>query len=444
MNTNSYNDAIDTRIVFRAYALIAWLVGIFLLGFGRHLFPLELVGFPNGDGFVVRIVGSAVVAAGCFAQAFTLVDDPDVRRRVLGWWATGHAQVLLMVVIQVVEVIGEPGPGAGFALATLLTVTILLHHFWWRADGIPHAGLPNHTPLFGAPEQASVQRLRSAYEEQIRAAGGQEERNRLARDLHDSVKQQIFAIQTAAATAQARFAEDRAGAGEAIQQIRESAREAMSEMEAMLDQLRAAPLENVGLIEALKKQCEALQFRTGAEVRFTAGELPPSHSLPPGAQEVVFRIAQEALANVGRHARASHVSVTLDSTEHSLQLRVEDDGVGFDAGRSQGGMGLGNMRSRAASVGGTLAVTTQPGNGTLVRLSFPRAAPATDDIGYYRRRVLFGGLGFILWIFFTVWVASNQSRMALIVNVPFAVVYAVILARMVAAWVRVRRQLEMQ
>jgi hypothetical protein len=153
-------------------------------------------------------------------------------------------------------------------------------------------------------------------------------------------------------------------------------------------------------------------------------------------------VAQEALANVGRHARATRVTVTLDSTERSLQLRVEDDGIGFNPGQPGSGMGLGNMRTRAGSIGGTIAVTASPGNGTLVRLSVPRAAPETDDIGYYRRRVLFGGLGFLLWIRFTVWAASDQSGMTLVVNVPLTVVYAVLLARMAAGWVRVRRQRE--
>jgi signal transduction histidine kinase len=444
MNANSYNDAIDTRIVFKAYAAAAWLAGGVLLFVGPYFFPLEFVGFPHAGGLAVRIAGAIVIAAGCFAWPFTHVDDPEARRRALGWWAAGHLQVLSMTAVGVIGRIGEPPPGVQVALGALLTATLLLWHFKQTADGLPQSGLPSHTPLLGDPDQASVQRLRSTYEEQIRAAAGQEERHRLARDLHDSVKQQIFAIQTSAATAQARFAADPSGASGAIEQVRESAREAMAEMEAMLDQLRAAPLENTGLIEALKKQCEALRFRTGAEVRFTVGELPPSHSLPPGAQEVVFRVAQEALANAGRHARATHVTVTLDSTERSLQLRIEDDGVGFDTGQSGGGMGLGNMRSRATAIGGTIAVTTQPGNGTLVRLSIPRSAPETDDIRYYRRRVLGWGLGVVAWAILGVSRAVGQSPTTLVWSVPMAVFFAVLFGRAVLAYVRVRRQLRMR
>jgi signal transduction histidine kinase len=444
MTANSYNDAIDTRIVFKVYAAAAWLAGGVLLFIGPYMFPVELVGSPHAGGLVARVTGAILIAAGCFAWPFSTVDDPDARRRALGWWAAGHLQVLSMTAVGVIGRISRPGPGVQVALAALVTATVLLWHFNRTAAGVPLSGLPSHTPLFGEPRQASVQQLRSTYEEQIRAAAGQEERNRLARDLHDSVKQQIFAIQTSAATAQARFASDPPGASGALEQVRESAREAMAEMEAMLDQLRATPLENVGLAEALKKQCDALRFRTGAEVRVTVGELPPSHSLPPGAQDVVFRIAQEALANVGRHARATHVTVTLDSTERSLQLRVEDDGIGFAPGQPGGGMGLGNMRSRAASVGGTLAVTTQPGNGTLVRLSVPRAAPETDDIGFYRRRVLAWGLLFMLTAAQTLWSWFWRTSEAMVWYLPASVWFAVIFGQAILGYVRVKRNRELK
>jgi signal transduction histidine kinase len=439
MKAHSFNDAIDTRIVFKAYAAVAWLAGSMLLFVGPYFFPLQLAGFPRADGLVARIAGAIVITAGCFAWPFAHVDDPGARRRALGWWAAGHLQVLSMTAVGVIGRIGDPPIGVQVALGALATATILLWHFNQTAEGVPLSGLPSHTPLFGDPEQASDQRLRSTYEEQIRAAAGQEERNRLARDLHDSVKQQIFAIQTSAATAQARFASDPSGASGALEQVRESAREAMAEMEAMLDQLRASPLENVGLVEALKKQCEALRFRTGAEVGVTVGDLPPSHSLPPGAQNVVFRIAQEALANVGRHARATHVTVTLDSTERSLQLRVEDDGVGFNPDKPGSGMGLGNMRSRAATIGGTLAVTTQPGNGTLVRLSVPRAAPETDDIRFYRRRVLTWGLLFLLTAAQTVWNAFWRNSETLVWYLPFSAWFAVLFGQAILGYVRVTR-----
>jgi signal transduction histidine kinase len=212
--------------------------------------------------------------------------------------------------------------------------------------------------------------LHSQYEQQIRLAAGQEERNRLARDLHDSIKQQIFAIHTSAATAQERLDHDPAGAREALDLVRGCAREAITEMEAMLDQLRATPLENAGLIQALKKQCEALSFRTGAKVDFKAGDLPPSESLPPGAQQAIFRIAQEALANVARHARAKNEFVSLDSYRgradsgpagNCLELKVEDDGIGFQTD-SRRGMGTANTQARAEEFEGKFDQVSRPGS----------------------------------------------------------------------------------
>jgi signal transduction histidine kinase len=188
--------------------------------------------------------------------------------------------------------------------------------------------------LFGERGRSATEQVRTRYEQQIRQAAGQEERNRLARDLHDSIKQQIFVIQTAAATVQARFEADRDGARSAIEQVRRSAREAMAEMEAMLDQLRAAPLENNGLVEALKKQCEALEFRSGARVELKLGDLPPNESLAPGAHQAIFRVAQEALANIGRHARPKRVMVQLDAAGGNVRLAIQDDGSGFDSNSS--------------------------------------------------------------------------------------------------------------
>jgi signal transduction histidine kinase len=289
--------------------------------------------------------------------------------------------ILLCVLIQ------QSGPwgqgGVPELVAALLNATLLALLYLWQTA----AGETERAPLISlfGDSRTSTQRLRSQYEQQIREAAGQEERNRLARDLHDSIKQQIFVIQTAAATAQARFDQDPAGARAALDQVRSSAREATAEMEAMLDQLRAAPLENAGLVEALKKQCEALGFRTGARVEFSPGKLPPAEALAPGAQQAVFRAAQEALANVGRHARAANVLVSLGSAGNDLELKIRDDGAGFDPNQSPRGMGIANMRERAEEFGGRFSMESRPGGGTSVTLSIPSTFSPPD---VYRNRTL--------------------------------------------------------
>ncbi|MBI3679170.1 MAG: hypothetical protein HY235_02010 [Acidobacteria bacterium] len=292
-------EAIDTRMVFRVYAVLACLAGFVLMSWGPMWLGADLAGQRWGKAALIRVLGSIVIAAGCCAAGFAAVDHPPARRRGLFWFAAGHAVLWLVVFTQRIAIWG-PGLAEG-ATQLLGAVVLVLFYLWGTSEGESARG--TLISLFGGSAPDSAERLRSQYEQQIREAARQEERNRLARDLHDSIKQQIFVMQTAAATAQARFDGDQAGAKEALDQVRGSAREAMTEMQVMLDQLRAVPLENAGLIESLKKQCEALGFRTGARVEFKIENLPPTEALPPGAHEAILRAAQEALANVGRHAR---------------------------------------------------------------------------------------------------------------------------------------------
>jgi signal transduction histidine kinase len=228
--------------------------------------------------------------------------------------------------------------------------------------------------LVGKAAPDALNTLRSQYEQQIREATRREERARLARDLHDAVKQQLFVIQTAAATVEARFDGDNAGARAALADVRAAAREALGEMDAMIGQLEGVPMENVALVDALRKQCEALGFRTGADVRLEIGELPPTQALPPAAHEVLFRVAQEALStlsNVARHARAKTVHVSLGLVGHRLELAVVDDGTGFDMMTTPRGMGTRNLGARTAEAGGRIVLASTPGHGTSLRFSIP-------------------------------------------------------------------------
>ncbi len=385
MQTTVSLDRIDSRLALWVYAVAAWVAGLFVALWGVIWIHGSLDGQTYGgyafDG-LVRVGGTMIVAAGCCAAALAMVDNPVDRRRAVGWFAAGHFIVVGMALLQRMAV-WSPGP-VEWLVRGVVVAAVALFYVWMRAAGDPR-------PRFGGillhPEAQTVaERLRSEYEDHIRDAAAQEERNRLARDLHDSVKQQIFAIQTAAATAQTRFDVDPDGAKAALANVRASAREATGEMEAMLDQLRAAPIENAGLVEALKKQCDALKFRTGAEVDFTVSDLPPNAAVPPGARQAILRIAQEALANVARHARARHVTMALSGTDPSrLVLSVADDGAGFDEPQPRSGMGLGNMRARAEEAHGTLDVASSQGGGTTVTLSVPVMDVSAAD---YRKKLL--------------------------------------------------------
>ncbi len=215
--------------------------------------------------------------------------------------------------------------------------------------------------------------LRENLLKQVEGTAAQQERNRLARELHDSIKQQLFSIQMSAAAAETRLAHDSEQARSALTDVRKSAQEALVEMNALLQQLSPAPLEKVGLTQALQDQCEALHLRTGAEVVCEIGTLPADAQMPLGAQETLFRIVQEALSNVARHARASQVSVWLGSNEEArqIELEVRDNGQGFDPNQVLYGQGISSIRERAAGLGGQGTLESHPGQGTRLVVCFP-------------------------------------------------------------------------
>ncbi len=248
------------------------------------------------------------------------------------------------------------------------------------SETVPIKDLPRwgHGPLAGviARLDGLVERerpfteLRAQQIQQTASAAAQEERNRLARDLHDSIKQQLFSIHVGTAAVQARWDNDPDGAQTALADVRHSAQAALVEMNALLGQLSPEPLAKVGLVEALRQQCEALGYRSGADVQTAIGPLPDDERFPGGAPEAIFRIAQEALSNIARHARAQTVRLRLEQKDDSLRLEIEDDGQGFDIS-AETGMGLSNLRQRVDNMGGQLTIHSQPNEGTAIRVSIP-------------------------------------------------------------------------
>ena len=398
---------IDTRMVLRVYAAVTIVAGLNIAGTGIRGIP----GMTLAAASVIWVAGAVIFAAGCAAWGLALNDDPVGRLRSIRWFAAGHVLVGLLVATQSAQLQLFPMP---VALAPLLTGLALLL-----------LTIPGH--LFGEEGPGSTTaRIQSTYDEHIRQIARREERARLARDLHDAVKQQLFVIQTAAATAQTRFDDDPEGAREAVTQVRTAAREATTEMEALLDELQAAPMENTGLVEALKKQCEALALRTGADVRFEPGTQPPAGSLRPGTHEAIYRVAQEALANVARHARASRVVVSLQWNANRLVLRVSDNGSGVDTGQARKGMGMTNMRERAAEVGGDLLIT--PGSpGTEVVLSVPSTHPAIR--GAWVLASIFGLYALSSAVFYGVRGPSSDQKISLIMLALFAALVVLYFAK---------------
>src|SRR5579872_7168870 len=209
--------------------------------------------------------------------------------------------------------------------------------------------------------------------QQASEAAALEERNRIARDLHDSIKQQIYSISISAAAAKAHWsghAEANEDAREAVEDIQRSAKEAQVEMQALLQQLRSAPLENTSLVAALRTQAEALGYRIGAKMVVEIDELPASDRLLPGTQEAIFRMVQEAFANIARHARATTVWLSLYQKDDMLHIEVRDNGQGFDNAAKMG-MGLANLRQRATDLKGTMDIASAVGQGTTIHAILP-------------------------------------------------------------------------
>ncbi len=207
-------------------------------------------------------------------------------------------------------------------------------------------------------------RLRARLEEKA----VEEERNRLARDLHDSVTQSLFAASLKAESL-AEAPGVAADVQDGLRELHRLTRGAMAGMRTMLLEMRAGALAQTPLPGLLRHLVEAAQSRTGAPISLAVqGEA----ALPEDVRVAAYRITQEALNNAVRHAAASRVAVDLSLGEDGLRLRVEDDGRGFDESVSAGHFGLATMRERAQGVGAALDVASAPGLGTVVSMDWRR------------------------------------------------------------------------
>jgi signal transduction histidine kinase len=196
-----------------------------------------------------------------------------------------------------------------------------------------------------------------------------EERQRIARELHDSVSQALYGIGLGARTARAHLDRDPSGAVEPVEYVLSLAEAALAEMRALIFELRPDALEREGLVSALHQRAASLHSRYDLQVEADLGEEP---RLPIEAKEALYRVAQEALNNVIKHARASHVAVRMNVEGPHIVLSVEDDGVGFRTlAEYPGHIGLHTMRERIEEIGGQLTIESVLGQGTRLEVSVP-------------------------------------------------------------------------
>jgi PAS domain S-box-containing protein len=223
--------------------------------------------------------------------------------------------------------------------------------------------------LRAVADQAAVALENARLFAEARGKAALEERQRLARELHDSVSQALYGIALGARTARKLVDQNPRLVDDPLDYVLSLAEAGLAEMRALIFELRPESLETEGLVAALEKQAAALRARYEIEVKTSLCAEPEAS---PGAKEAIYRIAQEALHNTVKHARANNVRIEMGCSPVSLTLKVSDDGVGFDArGDFPGHLGLRSMRERAARLGGTLTVETSPGAGTLISAQIP-------------------------------------------------------------------------
>ena len=231
------------------------------------------------------------------------------------------------------------------------------------------------TGIHGATRDITErERLERDLRRQAGELASSQERAHLARELHDSVTQALFSMTLITRSTELLVDRDLGAAKEKLGSLRDLQREALAEMRALIFELRPGNLENDGLLPALRTHSAALQGRIGLPIVVTS-EL--TDRLPLALEEVLYRISQEALHNVVKHAAARQVELTVGRRGKSVVLRISDDGKGFDAGAvPDGHLGLAGMRARAEKIGATFAVDAHPGEGTTVEVTVPPDAIA--------------------------------------------------------------------
>ncbi len=219
-----------------------------------------------------------------------------------------------------------------------------------------------------AREQAEIEQLRAHVEAERRTAriasirAHEAERQRLAQDLHDEVNQALTAILL---RLEASIQDAPAALQEELRGTQQLATQAMQELLRLARQLRPAVLDDHGLLPALHTQVRDFGEQTGIRTSFQHDGTPTP--LSPDQQLALYRVTQEALSNIARHASASRVRVELSFVGRTV-LRISDDGRGFTEARN-GGLGLGGMRERAALAGGHLSIWSEQNGGTRVELT---------------------------------------------------------------------------
>ncbi len=267
------------------------------------------------------------------------------------------------------------GAGVLYALTPLLLPGDAFEWVYYTVQGFVVLG----TTLILALTVAALSRAQRREQAQLQAAHQQlaaytmtqeqlvvsRERNRIARELHDTLAHALSGTAIQLQAVQTLLPLDREAAGQELAAARTQIKQGLEESRRAIGALRASPVENLGIMGAVQERCDACAASTGARMVLTMNS-PISHHL----EQVVYRIVDEALTNVERHARPRVVRVTVDVLPAVLRLTIADDGVGFDVTANREGYGLLGMRERARLAGGTFQVASDE-SGTMITVEIP-------------------------------------------------------------------------
>lgn len=231
---------------------------------------------------------------------------------------------------------------------------------------------PHHADLaLSVANQAAITLINAELYGQAQALAVLEERQRLARNLHDAINQSLFSAGLIAEVLPRLWERDQAEARRSLEDLRRLTRGAMAEMRALLSELRPSTLTDAELGELLRLLGSAFTGRTNIPAKVT---MTGQGVLPAEVQVAIYRICQEALNNVAKHARASSVEIDLQHEGSSIGLSIRDNGQGFDPEQTASGhYGLSMMHERAEEIGAILSITSRPGHGTELTIRWTEA-----------------------------------------------------------------------
>ncbi len=337
----------------------------------------------DADGTLVAItpiMGDSGIVQGALVMK---ISQPDTLQLISGFLR------VIVVTVTIVTIIAAIA-GSVFGYLTARGLTRRLKRLSTAADRWGHGDFSALAHDASEDELGQTARQLNRMAEQLQnllqarqKLATLEERNRLARDLHDSVKQQVFAVAMQIGATKVLLKRDVNAAEERLNEAEKLIRQAQQELTSLIRELRPVALEGKGLVAALRELATDWTQQTNIVANLRVEGVEGTHGtqvLPLTVEEALFRVAQEALSNVARHSNATLVQLTLTTTGETVTLSVADNGQGFDITRhGHLGVGLLSMQERMKALGGDIQIESVPGKGTRIVGHCKRLGVGTSD-----------------------------------------------------------------